>query len=224
MAAGDLLQQLQQVGSALGPIAAGGVGLLIRAVKSVAAGVDEAKAAAKQAAGASQEAEKASKTAVGSFEAVSRAMRMELDTFKQEVEQKIRLGIDGVPPVLVSALARFRRDVFDPLDERLATLEQNLRNLDRMRRASRPDFGEEEETTGRFQGLSSTLVHEQEERRALQETLTEHMKDEAQRWMTLERTLGRFEALIETWESNRQLIETQIQTVQSEVASLRRSR
>ena len=95
MAAGDLLQQLQQVGSALGPIAAGGVGLLIRAVKSVAAGVDEAKAAAKQAAGASQEAEKASKTAVGSFEAVSRAMRMELDTFKQEVEQNSVLASTG---------------------------------------------------------------------------------------------------------------------------------
>jgi chromosome segregation ATPase len=148
---------------------------------------------------------------------------MELDGFKQDVEQKLRMGIDGVPPVLATALARFRRDVVESLEERLATMELNLRNLDRMRRSSRPEFSEEEETTGRYRGLSSTLAQEQGERRALQGTLSEHMKDEAQRWMTLERTLGRFEGLIGIWENDRKGIEAQIQTLRQELQSWTRN-
>jgi hypothetical protein len=228
---GSFLQQLQQIGSAFGPVAAGAVGVLVRTVNRVATGVEEAKKAAEEAkkaaeaaAHAAQEGDKSSKTgvasAVTSFEAVSRAMRMELDGFKQEVEQKLRQGIDGVPPVLVSALARFRRDVVEPLEDRLVTIETTLKNFDRLRRSSRPEFSNEEETTGRYQGLSSTLLHEQGERRALQETLSAHMQDEAQRWMTLERTLGKFEGLIGTWENDRKAIETQIQSVRSEVHTL----
>lgn len=233
--AADFLQQLQQIGSALGPVAASAVGFLGRAVARITKDVTSAKSvsaraltlaqsltdAVQKAQTAAAEAKAFAASVNDGVQQLRNAIRLEVDDFKrevddaiEEVEDKIR-GADGgevLPGVLASALARLRRDVIHPLDERIGTLEEKLRLVERALRGSRPEFGSDEET-GRFGAIRSTMEQEQEYRRGLQRTLTDHMKDESEKWLALQRTLGATEAKIEAWTNEVGRLQRQIEDI-----------
>jgi chromosome segregation ATPase len=246
---GDLLQQLAQLGSAFGPVAAGAVGWLSRAVKRITSDVTLAQANALMAKG---QADTAQSTASGLADAIKRAqtiadeaktlaagladafasmrrgVRMEVNSFKEEVNSQIRTMVadldnatdDGPAGAL---LKKLHRETIVPLDERLVNLEEKQRSIERTLRSSRPEFPSEEET-GRFVAIRTTMDHEQEQRRALQETLVGHMRDEAERWLRLERTMGNTEAKMEAWSNQAERLQRQLEDQQRTLDTLRRGR
>lgn len=200
----DFFQQLAHIGSALGPIGVTITGFLGRAVRKITTDVAEATRIA---------------TAASTLATTASTTATEAKTLAQK-------NADGHP-----SFESFKNGV----DKRFADASQELRalverlvadaerrlehQLERIMRGSRPEGAYENDAL--LVELRTTLEHEQEQRIALQETLTGHMKDGVERWLRMERFIGHIETTVEVWQRERSALEERIESLQTELRTLR---
>ena len=203
----DFFQQLTHIGSALGPIGVTITGFLGRAIKQVTSDVAEAKRLA---------------TAASTLATTANTIATEAKALAQQRS-------DGHPSFDAFKNAIDKR--FSDASQELRALVEHVaaeaerrweRELERILRGSRPEGGYENDAL--LVELRTTLEHEQEQRVALQETLTGHMKDGVERWLRMERFIGSIETTVELWERERRGLEEKINSLQTELRMMRSSR
>jgi hypothetical protein len=228
--ADDLFQQLTHIGSALGPIGVMITGFLSRTVNKVTTDIAEAKKLAGDA----------MRVAGDALKSAAEAVRVagEAKTFVQGAQSHAQIPSEGrKTSVGFDELRRGLRlevtAIKNGLDERFAQASQEVRalvrqlveeaerrldnNLERIVRGSRPEGIHENDAL--LVELRSTLEHEQEQRIALQETLTGYMKDGLERWLKMERFIGSIETTVEGWKRERSILEERIENLRREMHS-----
>jgi hypothetical protein len=216
--ADDLFQQLTHIGSALGPIGVALSGFLTRAVNQVTKTIEEAKKSADEAVKVANEAKMLAQSFQGAaqnspevrklsqaFDDVRSGLRMELTTFKTGMEERFSQASQELRAMVQSLMNEVERRV--------------ERDVERIVRGSRPDAVESDAL---LVELRSTLDHERDQRIALQETLTGHMKDGVERWLKMERFIGNIESTVETWRRERSATEEKIEPLRREIDALHR--
>jgi hypothetical protein len=203
MAVDDLLTQLSHIGSALGPIGVTVAGYLTRAVKRITTQAEDAKKVAEEAkkiatdtAAHFAEARNISKT----FEDLRTSFRTEFSQFKTGIEERVSQASQEMRALVQKLVDEAER--------------RNERNVERIVRGSRPEGYENDAI---LVELRSKLDHERDQRISMQETLTAHMRDGVERWLKMEKFIGRIEATIETWERDRAALEEQIESLRHEM-------
>jgi len=213
--ADDIFQQLSHIGSALGPIAVTVTGFLSRAVKKVTEDITEAKKLATEALRLSGEASRIAseaKTLIqgaqfhgqpppetrkvsGGFDDLRRGLRLELTTLRNDLDAKFSQASQELRALV--------RQLVEEAERRID------HNLERIVRGSRPEGVYESDAL--LVEVRGKLVHEQEQRIALQQTLTAHMKDGVERWLKMERFIGNIETTVETWNRERDALDEKIE-------------
>jgi len=220
--ADDLLQQLTHIGSALGPVGVAISGWLGRALNRLTTAAEEAKKAADEAHRAAQEAKNLAqgvatnfaeaKTIAASFQDLRGGLRLEVTNLKASIEERF-----GQVSQELRALVQ---KLVEDLERRLE------RDVERIVRGSRPEGVYENDAL--LVELRSKLDHERDQRIALQEALTGHMRDGVERWLKMERFIGKIESTIESWERERAVerrtLEERIESLHREIRDLRSSR
>jgi hypothetical protein len=220
--ADDILQQLTHIGSALGPVGVAISGWVGRAMARLTTAAEEGKKAADEALKVAQEAKAiaqgmatnlADAKAVSSgFSDLRGGLRLEMTNFKTGIEERF------------SQITQEMRTLIQKLVE---DLERRVeRDVERIVRGSRPEGVYENDAL--LVELRSKLDHERDQRIALQEALTGHMRDGVERWLKMERFIGKIESTVESWEreraSERRALEERIDSLHREMRDLRSSR
>jgi hypothetical protein len=221
--ADDFFQQLTHIGSAFGPIGLMITGFLSRTVKTVTADIAEAKKLAGDAIKAAAEAVKVAgeaKTLVQVAQSHAQASTEGRKTSAgfEELRRGLRLEVTSIKNSLDERFAQVSHDVRALIRQLVEEAERRLdNNLERIVRGSRPEGIHENETL--LVEMRSTLEHEQEQRIALQETMTVYMKDGTERWLKMERFIGSIETTVEGWRRERGILEERIEELRRELHS-----
>jgi len=220
--ADDLLQQLTHIGSALGPVGVAISGWLGRALTRLTSAAEEAKKSADEALKAAHEAKtlaqgvaanfSESKAVATGFSDLRGGLRLEMSSFKTGIEERFSQASQELRALV--------QKLVEDLERRLE------RDVERIVRGSRPEGVYENDAL--LVELRSKLDHERDQRIALQEALTGHMRDGVERWLKMERFIGKIESTVESWEreraSERRALEERIDFLQREMRDLRSSR
>jgi hypothetical protein len=221
--ADDFFQQLTHIGSAFGPIGLMITGFLSRTVKTVTADIAEAKKLAGDAIKAAAEAVKVAgeaKTLVQVAQSHAQASTEGRKTSAgfEELRRGLRLEVTSIKNSLDERFAQVSHEVRALIRQLVEEAERRLdNNLERIVRGSRPEGIHENETL--LVEMRSTLEHEQEQRIALQETMTVYMKDGTERWLKMERFIGSIETTVEGWRRERGILEERIEELRRELHS-----
>lgn len=159
---------LSQAGGAIGTIGTALSGYLLKRVLKSAENADSARDIAAQA--------KAIADALNTtFVATRAALRLELDSHKQSVDERLH----GMSTPSVGMRTPW---------------------------PSRPDLGYDERVSGlltKIEAVSSELKQERDRRVELERLVNERNKEDIERWLKLERTLGNLETLTDRKDSRR---------------------
>jgi chromosome segregation ATPase len=201
----DFFQQLTHIGSALGPIGVTITGFLGRAIKQVTNDVAEAKRLATAASTLATSANTTATEAKALAQQRSDGGHPAFEAFKNAIDKRFADASQELRALVERLIAEAER--------------RWEREVERILRGSRPEGGYENDAL--LAELRTTLEHEQEQRVALQETLTGHMKDGVERWLRMERFIGSIETTVEGWERERRALEEKINSLQNELRSMR---
>ena len=139
------------------------------------------------------------------FDELRRGLRLEVTTF--------RSGLDERFAQLNQELRSLVRQLTEEAERRLD------RDLERVMRGSRPDGFESDSI---LVEMRSKLLHEQEQRVALQQNLAAHMKEAVDRWLKMERFIGSIETTVETWQRDRDSWKSERDEMNEKIESMRR--
>jgi len=170
----SVLEVLTQIGGGVGAAGTTAAGFLLRTVLKTSSTLAEVKGIANGAKTVAETAKTAAETAQAGLDSLKRGLRMELDEFKRGIDDRIK------------RLARTSRSGFT--DEEART--EIRSTIDELRQ-------DLQQVSSQQDALRTDLERERDERLALAELVADNTKSEVERWMALNRTLGRWEGIME---------------------------